>query len=485
MPDPITFKTEAERVEAMNALGEDPKNLDKLEEIRKAEIKVDGAGPANPPEGGDQEKPPGEKPPEAAKPPAEKTPEGADAGSETFTVNKKDLPEGYTSLGHVLKAFGEQKALIARQGTYIQELSQKPVERPALEQAALDRAGNAQQALEDAGKGGASGASQGTMADIAAITADIKKIETLQDELEKEAEKDPDAAYTPEYQKKARALSRLQTANLTVLANLLGSARTEIQEAKKQAADAVAGSQRSQEEEQEREVLNNTYKEIDTIDIPEYKLSKPVKDVNTDFIVWSNGVALALYGRPAANVAEKFAALDQLQLKNPEIINKCRLMGIATEPTEDIKKYLEICKYLDYRDGYRLNPITKEYDRLFKYDSKTKQQVPLVLPSIKDAIQKKRLDEGFYEKKADNAFQQGAESVTQAAGRRDKGAIELDTGRDQGQIAGGTQKWANDTLLSIDPEVAMYKYRKGDKTAIEELNKARKILNMEPLTFEE
>jgi hypothetical protein len=361
-------------------------------------------------------------------------------------------------------------------------MASKATERPATEQDAIERAGAAEKELE---KAGSAGAKQETVSDISVVLADIKKIESMQDELDQQAEKDPDIAYTPEYQKKDRTLSRLLTKNVNVLASLYGQAKNEALEAKRTAAEAVAGTQAEKEEKQNREQLDATYKEVDSVDIPEFKLSKSVKDVEGEYIGWSDRVSMAFYGRPAANVAEKYAALEQLQLKNPQLVSKCQLMNVAVEPTEDIQRYMKLCEFVDFRDGYRKDPATGRYVRLMKYDTATRTQVPLVLPSLKAAIQQKRIEEGYFDKKADGAFQEGAESLAKAGMRRDKGAVELDTGGDQGQIPGGSQKWAADILVRIDEEEAMRKYHKGDRSLVDEINKARKILEMDPLVFED
>lgn len=479
----VSFKSEEERIAAIDALGDDPSKLDQLEEIRNAPIVAEGAEPRQ--EGSESSKPKeGEEPekkPEGEQKPPEKKPEENE--EEVFTIKRKDLPQGYGSLGHVMKAFGEQRDLISRQGTYIQELARKAAEKPEPEKRAIEGAQEADEKLRQSG--GAAGASPETVADISSVQKDIQQIQKLQDELDKQADDDPDIAYTPDYQKKVRDLSRLQVKNLNILTTLLGKAQVEASEAKRTAAEVVAGTQRERETKQEQLALEATYNEVDTLDAPELKLSKSVKEIEGEYKSWADGVAMAFYGRPAANVAEKFSALEQLQNKNPELVSKCQLMGIKTEPTQDIQRYMKLCEYLDYRDGFRKDPATGQYIRLMKYDGRTQTQVPLVLPSLKAAIEQKRIEEGYYHKKADNAFQEGAESISQAAMRRDKGAVELNNGDEQGQTPGGGQKAAYDTLLRIDAEDAMYKFRHGDSTAVEELNKARKALGMEPLTLEE
>lgn len=464
----LVFTSEDERMTAIRDLGDNPDNLEKLNAIREAKI---GAKPAE----GDV-KPP--EPKEPTKPPEAPV---APVEPKTFTLTDKDLPAGFDSPGKVFKSYSEAQDLIKRQSEKIKELVSGSTARTPGEQAAMERAERAERDLEQLRKGAPAAPQQGTAGNIATVSDSIKQIETMQAELEAEAEKDPDIAFTSNYQKKMRELSKLQTKNFNSLAGLLTQAQHEIGETRKATSEFVQGQQRTKEEDNRRNELQKQYDEINKIDIPEFKLSKPSDVVEGEFVKWRDDVSLAFYGRPAADTVEKFNALEQLQLKNPDLLKKCQLMGVSAEPTDDIARYVQVCEMIDYADGYRKDPATGKYTRLMRYDPATQTQVPLVMPSLKAAIQQKRLEDGYYEKQRDGAFQAGAESLAAAASRRDQGAVTLDQ-RDQGQT-GGTQKWAYDTLTNIDPEDAVREYRKGNKAKFDEINKARKLLGQDPIVF--
>lgn len=469
------FASEEERISAIEALGDDPAKFEELESIRNAKI---GTAPA-------ETNPDGQKPSE---PPAETPPAPAGAApakpaeTKTFTITDKDLPEGFDTPGKVFKSFVEAQELIKRQTNFIKENLNKPAATNA-ESEATERARKAEEELARIRSSAPAGQPQGsTTADISTVQTEIQRIEAMQDELEKQAEEDPDVAFTGEYQRKQRELSRLQTKNLNLLTTLYSNAKTEIQQAKTLADGIVTQQKQSKEDEAAATARQNLYNEMTALDVPELKLSKKAEDVEADYLQWRRDVSLAYYGRPAANVEEEFKALEQLQIKNPDTIQKCALIGVKAEPSEDVKRYIQNCEYLDYQMGWRKDPATGKFFRLTKFDPATNQTVPLILPSLKAAIQQKRVEEGFYEKQVDGAFQKGAQSVAAAAQRRDMGAVELNERGDQGQTPASAE-WALRTMQDIDAETAELERRRGNPAKLNELNKARVALGLQEITF--
>lgn len=474
MSEVKVFASEEERVSAIEALGDDPSKFDELEAIRNSTI---GTVPAN--------TTPDEKPSESpAAPAAGEQPPAKPAESKSFTITDKDLPEGFDTPGKVFKSFVEAQELIKRQTNFIKENLNKPAATEA-ETAAQERARKAEEELARIKSTAPAGQPQGgTSADISTVQAEIKRIETMQDELEKQAEEDPDIAFTGDYQKRQRELSRMQTRNLNVLTTLYSNAKTEIQQTRSVADGIVTKQKQSQEDEAASTARQNLYNEMTALDVPELKLSKKSEDVEADYLQWRRDVSLAYYGRPAANAEEEFKAVEQLQIKNPDTIQKCALIGVKAEPSEDVKRYMLNCEYLDYQMGWRKDPATGKFFRLTKFDPATNQTVPLILPSLKAAIQQKRVEEGFYEKKVDGAFQAGAQSVAAAAQRRDMGAVELNERGDQGQTPASAE-WALRTMQDIDPEQAEIERRKGNPGKLNELNKARLALGLQEIAFSE
>jgi len=487
------FASEEAVATAIQELGDDPANLEKLEEIRNAEIGEPTAEPdTTPPEGttpADTSTPSTSSGTEAPTPPAPAaaTPSGTPADQPAkWEVTKEELPEGYKSPKDVLKAFGELRATFERQTKFIKE---KLGEQPATTQVqseALKRAEAAEAELAKLRGTAAAPQSQKTTADIGAVQAEIQRIEALQTELEKEAEEDPDIPFTADYQKKVRELSRLQTKNLTVLTGLYNQARTEISEARSATNEITASRKKQEESEAASNVINSRFKEMTELDIPEFKLSKSAKDIEGEYVQWREDVSLAYYGHKVNTREEKNAALQQLQLKNPELLSKCQIFGVKPEPSENVKRYIQQCEMIDYQEGWRKDPATGQWSQLLKQQmdpAGRMMSVPFTYPTLKAAIQAKRLEEGYYEKQRDSAFQKGAQSISQAAQRRDQGAVELDTRSDMGQTVMDSS-WAIRVLTENDPEQAMIEYRAGNRTKFDEINKARKAMGQEPITFD-
>jgi hypothetical protein len=459
----LMFATEQDRVKAMEGLEESPDNLGKLDEIRNAKIGVAEATETKVEATGST--PPEPKPDVTKDQPAQKT----------------DDLKGYKTQGELLKAFDEQKSLIERQTQFIREkISQQA---PAVDQSVIQRAEKAERELEQLKRGSQKPAEKTTV-DIAAVQTEIQRIQTLMDELDKLAENDADVAYTADYQKKSRELQRLQTKNVVALTQLYGKAQQEIVEARRVSSEFASSITKTKETERQQSIIESEYKAMDTLDDSEYKLTKPSKEIEGEYIKWSAEIALAYYGRPAQSRSETFAALQQLQLKNSELLQKCQMMGFKAEPSQDVARYIEICVLMDYRDGFRKDPITGKMKRVTRFDPVSNSEVPIVMADLKSALKQKRLEEGYYDKRADGSFQQGAESVAKAAGRRDQGAVTLDGGKDQGQTPGGLE-WAQRIVNESDPEEIMIAYRRGDKTKFDEMNKARGLLGMDPITFSE
>src|SRR4030042_2585213 len=116
------YKSEEDRIKAIEALDPNGDDYDaKFNEIDTAEIGEDATPtPVVIPDESVAKTPPATDSGEQ-KPPAQSV-------GDIFTVNRGELPEGYGSVNEVLKAFKEQRALIARQQEKFQELLNKPQE---------------------------------------------------------------------------------------------------------------------------------------------------------------------------------------------------------------------------------------------------------------------------------------------------------------------------------------------------------------------
>ena len=470
MDEELKYANEEERVKALENLEEKPENMAQLERIRNAKIEepAAAAGPETPPAAAPVE------PPKPVEP-----------------LQKYEITDlkGHKKPEELLKSYDEKEALIQRQQTFIKELMKKQGQSStsAVTDDVIKRAETAERELQELRSKSGASATPGTQVDIKAVQSEVSRIETLQAELDKQIEDDPDAAFTLDFQKKSRELSRMQTKNINLLTGLYAQASNEIREAKSATSEFLASSQRAREAEERSSVVEGVFKEMDELDVPDLKTSKPIKVLDAEYIKWRDDVSLAYYGEPVDDVNKKKYAMTQLELRNPDTIQKCKLLGVPTEPTPDIDRYIKKCELDDYRNGWRINPATGKYfdAPITVFDRATGKQVPFILPSLKAAVEQKRLDEGYYQKQADGAFQKGAQSIANAAGRRDQGAVTLNSGSDSGQIdTEVTQEAALRLLDNLDETAAMEAHRKGDDKMINEINKARRTIGLDPITFD-
>lgn len=471
----MKFKSEEERVKAIEDLGDDPGKLDQLEEIRKAEIGTEEA-PAQ--HGADTA-------PQGAIPAEKQVPvEGAekvlpDAGQ----PNPTQEWAGHKSKDDLVKAHKELESTLDRQGKKIRELMEQMSQQSQADPSLVSRLEKAERELAEAKKQSPTQVPQGTVKDIKGVRQDLAAVAQRLDQLDAKAEADPEFALTPEYAKEHRALLRQQTQKISDLADLYERASTEIDGNKKFINEFTENQRKSSEREKVDSYVSSIHEQMDKLGEDEYKMSKPTKEVEGDYLKWRKDVAFAYYGRPAKSDSEEFAALDQLQLKNPDLIQKCQTMRVKTEPGDDIQRYIKLAELLDYMDGFVRDPVTGKFNRMTRYDGVTGQNVPIVHRDLKSALQAKRLEEGYYQQKSEGAYQRGAQDVANAAMRRDQGAVTLDGGADHGQSATGVD-WATKILIETDAEVAMSEYRRGNKAKFEDIQKARAILKMDPIVFD-
>lgn len=483
--EPLSFASEAEKIKAMEALPETPDNEAKLIEIRNAPIGKPAPSDPNAPK----------DPPPAVDPPKpDATPPAADQGKpeddEVFTVKRSEIPLGYKSVADWAKATQEKEDLIQRQQGFIKEKLSASQELEAIRK----RADAAEAALHEmqlkvgAGAGAApSGAATQTKVELDSLEAELAAVAADRAELDKMVEADSDNQFTAEYQQKMRSiLARQNTLQKQEFA-LLKQFRDEITETKGQFEEV---GKRSQEEtyrkQQENEVLQ-TMREMDSLgavdEFKAFKVSRPYSEIETDYVKWRNDVALAYLGRPAAGKNELFEALDQLEKKNPELLQKCKMAGIEVEPTPEIANYQFLAKALDYRDGWRRDAVTGQLTRLTRVDPATGQRVPIVAPDLKTALQQMRVETGYYKNLADEAFQRGASSVLRASQRRDVGVAELDNRSNAGQSGDANVAWAMMVLADESTEEeAIRQARKGNTKLLDDINKARQIVNLKPMT---
>ena len=456
----MNFPSEEAREQAFNELPESA-TQEQLDEIRNATI-----GEVTP-EG------------EGVKEPEKET---AEPVKEPEKSTEPDYA-GHKSVDDLVKGHRELEETFGRQTKKFREVAEQLDVMSRTAEEASARSARLEQELAELKKSGAP-APQGSEKGVKSIRSELSSITAKLDELEAKATADPEAVLDAEYQKELRALHRLQTQKMSDLAEMLEQADAGIRETKKFTDDFTANQARTKEQEKNNEIRESIYSAMDTLGDDEYKLPRSSKEAEGEYIKWRKDIAFAYYGRPARSVEEEFTALDQIQLKNPDLLKKCAEMGTKVEPSEEVARYIKNVELLDYMDGFRKDPITGKFKRITRFDSVTGKDVPIIYKDLKSALQAKRLEDGYYQKKAEGAYQQGAEDIANVAMRRDKGAVTLDGGADQGQTPGGAD-WAEKVLIETDPEEAMMEYRRGNTAKFDEIQKARAVLKMDPIVFEE
>ena len=480
----LVFGSEAERLDAMESLGESQDDLAKLEQIRNAQIvaQEEGQGPEVAPQGTEAVQEPAAAAQQPAAPPVS---EPAAAVSEPFTINPEAIRAAgltYPNAEELIKGTVEKERYIQHQ----KELAETSKQRIAELEAELARARTqppAQTAQPPAQSPqtatGAIESARGTVANIKAQLAELKRIK----------EADPYAASTSEdFQERQWQLQEAYSEALMHLTDLTTQTVGGF-EAQRQAAAQEAERQRvAAEAEQRRKAFVDDLAEMDAVsadaEFSELRMSKPAVEVDKDFANWRMDVAAVFYGRPAATGAEINAALDQLQARNPDLIHKLSARGVPAVPTQDMRNYIMLSHALDYRDGWVPDPARPGEDmRATRYDAASGKMVPVVMPSLKDALKQKRLNEGYYKQQVNQAYQRGAESFAQAQAKRGPEVPELNSPSTMGSSGVSDADWAAKVITECDEFEVMRQYRAGNRKMLDELNEARRICGMEPITF--
>jgi len=493
----LTFGSEEERISAMEALGDSQDALEKLDRIRSAAIVPAAADGADAAAGVEQP----ETPPQAAAADVQpvETPATVTA-SGPITLTPEELRAAgftYTNRDDLLKGLKEKEAHIERQKAYINEhlrsgdnaaqrISELESELAKARSAAQQPTVTPQQSPQFAGaqaQPGSVAAAQNTLAGIQAELAELEKAEV------DPYDQDSVVAYQRQQTKllgmQAQAMANLVTAQAATQSGLERQHAAEFAERQQREAER----QRREQEARETQARIAAYAEIDAAgsdpELAEFRLSKPAAEVEKELSQWRMDIASVYYGRPPKTQEEFNQAIRQYELKNSDILNKCKLAGIPTEPSRDFMTLSLLYDAMDYRDGIRPGPLDAngEPPRELRYDPVTGRNVPVILPDLKTAIKLKRLNDGHYAKQIDNAYQRGAQSLAQAMTKRDPSIPELNSPSTMGVGGNSSADAAVEYLAGADTEAAMLQYQQGNTSMVDEINRARAILGMKPMDF--
>ncbi len=402
----MQYNSEEEQQTAIDNFDEDSGNLEELQEIQNAEIvekepeeAAKTPAQSDEPQETTEEKPifmPSEE--EEAKGTPPETPVETPVEPKTYTITDKDLPEGYKNVGEVFKAFGEQKSLIERQNEKIQK--------------DVDRYGNLESEIGKLKEASKEPDQPDTPQPTVNLVDAKKKVVDTHNEYKAALEED-------QFSEKATKLSlELQNANFAYSQNLETSLENH-QKALQKEAD-----QRKQLTENER-ALEREYQEISDFSNEykdDYGLSKAPQEVEKVYVDWGKKVAAQFYGRPANNWDEVRMALMQLENGNPSLTNNCQLAGLQITPEQDVANYQKISDLVAERDGKKYNP-DGSFVYSQRYNPETGKNEIAKFPSIKAALENKRVFEGYYREKETAAFDKGVTEHRKAIEQRDTNVL--------------------------------------------------------------
>jgi hypothetical protein len=457
----MKFESEEKRIEAMNALDpQDPESAGKMAEIEAAEIGID-----NPPETPLETPPvkPDENPSEA--PPSEGA--GAEKPPEAPSKYEIDDLKGHKTPGELLKSYDNAQDLIKRQAEKIKEFQSRTddglkqrLEQAERELSELKKSGGSQQQVRE------------TSTDLKALKEERSKIRKVLEDLNKEAEADDDAVFSADYQKRLRNAQLASINNSEAYDAVLDKLTTDLADTRKAHTEYVENQTTRERTRDVEKHYDSIFEQLDAIDDPEYKTVKPTRQLMHEYLNWQHDVATAYHGHPPKSEQEAQAAMKQLELRNPSLMQSCELAGIKTAPDDDMKRYIKKTELNLYRQGYRKNPVTGRFDA----DNRLKDASgkPIEFPTVKAALAAMRDESGYYKEREQNAFQQGAESLAKGMERRDQGAITI-TEQDQ-RKDGKTEKWAEDYLQTIDPDAIRTALEKKEFEKIPDYVEAMRLL---------
>jgi hypothetical protein len=398
--------------------------------------------------------------------------------------------KGFDTPGKFLKSFDEAQALIDRQQRFIKEKIDgntqfadvmKRAEAAELKLAELsNRAASIDTATVSQSTQNKIVASESKLDSIKSEIAALEEVDGLGDF--EESAKRRKKLYTEMVGEIARLNDLVQTGNTEFVERLKKVESTALS-----ANDRYNDFLKAQEETKKEELSRNAYmEELATADsfvseYPEFSFSdgKKFSDMENEYISWAESVARMYYGRPIkfrADTPGVIKALDELRYGNPALVEACKVAGVPTTQKADIKKYLDVCDLMDYRDGKRKDPLTGGVRTVETYNPVTGKFEQARFPSLKTAYEARLVEDGTYANRIKEAYRQGARDIAAVANQRSStSAVELDnvggvSSRDAG--LGMSQDEARKIIEGIDETVAMQKAMSGDKTDLDLIKKA-------------
>lgn len=402
----LTINSEEEKLAAINAVDDtDPDALEKLQKIQDTEI-VEKEPEAAPESDIPAKEPENEVVEEPEAEPVEKEPVIPPEEGKPITIKAEELPEGYDTPGKAFKTLEHQKAHILKQDEQMEAMRQKMAAMEVKEPVVPEPPKHLEIPVND-------------------YDAQIKDVEA---KLLKQYDND---AFSPDVAKLSGQIVDLKTAKMQ--AGFEAKAIEIEKKATGQFEEYRQAEEQKKIEKLNQEALKKDWNEFDELgqskDFSDYKMTKPAKEVEKDFLILRDGIVTAYYGRPATTWAEINNALNQYNSKAPALMTKLQALDVPTEYPEDVSTFLELYKVLNDRDGVRFNDNGEREIFRKRYDPAKGEDVADTFPSLKATIENQRVNSGHYRKKELAAYDKGAKATLQAQSKRDNDELQSDDGR--------------------------------------------------------
>jgi hypothetical protein len=488
--DVLKFPTEAEKAKAIESFDEAKGSEDELQRIMAATIEptVEGGAEA------DKTPPQSVVPDKTVEKPVEKPVDAAPATADEWAKSK-----GYNSFAEARKAFDEKEEALQRSQKFIKEKLEPQGTANDQYNTLMTRTQQLEAELNTLKTAPPAATKQEQVENQEnkivvlkqALGANLQKRKALVEELKA----DPGLAVDGDFLSR-RLSTEAEKDDLDLrLVEEMSALQSAISATSKQVHDYTTRQELTRQSEQNERLYKAEMDEITSFaanpKYPEFAFTKgkDSRAVEGDYVRWANAVASAVYAGPVnmlrsqqdkAAVAQALAAV---KAGDPEAINACRAAGIAPEPDEDVRKYLDICDLLNHRDGKKINPVTGQYEQQFRLvrDPATGgfRKDPVRMASLEDAYQHKMAVDGTYAERIKQSYVAGSKDMARAAQKRAAGPVELDNASGASAADVGlalTPADAMKELENIDEVEALRRKMAGDPTMYDRFEKALSTL---------
>jgi len=489
----VSFESAEKKAEAITNFDESKGSAEDLEKLMSAPVVEK---PAGEPEGNAEEgsQPQGEQPAPEVKIEADATAQAAQPqGDTSFDWTKWAKDHGYKTPGEARKAFDEQKKFIT------EKLSQAPAARNEGYEA-LTREIAELKAKMTAASGSAvvprEVPAESTVSKIATVKQALNANLLKKRELITQLKGDSSLAYDPDFLEKQQQVEEEKYGLDMQLVDEINNLQSGQASATQRLTDFTKAREDDARREQGQRLYESEMSEINSFASnaahPEFSFSegKDSKSVEGEYVEWANKVASSLYGsnvnmlRSSQEREAVQSALERLGQNDPEVLTACQATGVSAEPSDDVRKYLDICELLDHRDGQKKNPLTGRKEQQYRVvrDPMTGafRKDPVRFPSLEDAYNHKLAVDGTFNKRIKDAYSKGGKDMAAAAAKRATAPVVLDNAGGVGNADVGlamTPKQAVDLIDSFDETEAQRRNLSGDRSMMDQYNKAMEIIS--------